>query len=402
MPENRKRVVYLDPSRTDYVIPANALKSSTMSAYQIAENIVDCYKRVYPETLSEAPRFAQIMRNTIVVLVGRGLTLLELEPFLTNARYRYSLLADFPDEQVTRFFSDQYDRWGRDQATFSASSLNKVTAYLFQPSVRASLTATENVLDFRTIIDEGKILICDLGGLTGETQELYGSMLVANWEQASMSRRELREHERKPYLLMIDEFPSFVSRDTKTLARILSEIRKYKCYAALCHQTISQTDSRMQGAIENCDCQMAMKTGRATAYAMAQQLFLPNPDLVKHEVTDEEAKERSHPVFEQLQTQVEMAVQKLMRLQKRHMMVKLAGDDTLYHVKTPTVPPARITHKELAWYIKELLKQIGKPIEEIERERDSRQPQQATLTRTHKPKPVQSSEGWEDKFYEKS
>ena len=399
VPENRARVIYLDPSRTDFVVPTNVLKSSTMTPHKIAENVLDCYKRVYPETLSEAPRFAQIMRNTLVVLASRGLTLLELEPFLTNARFRRQLLANFPDKQVIHFFSDQYARWGRDQSIFVSPVLNKVTAYLFQPSVRAALGASDNVVDFRAIIDQGKILIGDLGGLSGETQQLYGSMLVANFQQAAMSRRGTREGARHPYLLMIDEFPAFVSRDTKTLARILSEVRKFNCYLCLAHQTLSQTDQRMQGALENCDVRLAMATGRGTAHALAQQLYLPDPSLVKHEVHPDH-QERSHPLYEQVQNQIEMAVQQLMRLKKRHMMVKLAGCDKLHHVKTPNVARSRITPAQLQTYKRALLRRVGRSMQELEQERVAREPQMASPPLMTKTAADLSGASWEDAFYE--
>src|SRR6185503_19922977 len=55
-PKNRERVIYLDPSRTDYLIPCNILQSSCNTPYEVAENVVEAFRRVWPETLAEAPR----------------------------------------------------------------------------------------------------------------------------------------------------------------------------------------------------------------------------------------------------------------------------------------------------------------------------------------------------------
>lgn len=104
-PVNRRRVIYLDPSRTDVVVPVNLLRNSVATPYEIAENIVEAFKRVWPETLAEAPRFAQILRNALLVLTARGLTLLELEPFLTHREYRSRLLTNFLDPQVVSFLT---------------------------------------------------------------------------------------------------------------------------------------------------------------------------------------------------------------------------------------------------------------------------------------------------------
>jgi hypothetical protein len=94
--------------------------------------------------------------------------------------------------------------------------LNKVSAFLFQPAVRLSLGAIENRLDFRTIMDRRQVLIVDLGGLTGETQQLYGSLLVTGLEHAAMSRRNQLPEERNPFFCMIDEFPFFCARDSSS------------------------------------------------------------------------------------------------------------------------------------------------------------------------------------------
>src|SRR5438874_9508923 len=49
-PQHQKRVIYVDPSRTDYLIPCNILKSTISTPYEIAENIVEAFRRVWPET----------------------------------------------------------------------------------------------------------------------------------------------------------------------------------------------------------------------------------------------------------------------------------------------------------------------------------------------------------------
>ncbi|MCB0143399.1 MAG: ATP-binding protein [Caldilineaceae bacterium] len=353
-PQNAKRILLLDPSRSDLIVPVNLLKSSFANSYELAENIVEAFRRVWPETLSKAPRFAQILRNTLVVLAENNLSLGELEPFLTQPSLRKNLLAHIADPEIVSFFTNQYNRWGREQVIMAGPVLNKVAAFLFQPPVRQSLSAATNRLDFRTIIDSGTILLADLGGLNGETQQLYGSLLVTSLEQAAMSRRDQDVAERRPFFCMIDEFPFFCSRDASTLARILSEVRKFNCLLGLAHQTVAQTDQRMQGALENAKLKCVFATGRDTANALARQLLLPNPDLIKHEVVDDEAQERSHPLYETLMNQLEMGIQRLMRLKKRHMLVKLPERDTLLLLRTPNAPTKR-THKTTLEQVKSVL-----------------------------------------------
>ena len=397
-PDNRQRVFYVDPARTDYLIPANILRNPHATSYEIAENVIEAFRRVWPETLAEAPRFAQIMRNAVFVLAERGLSLLELEPFLTDPDFRSRLLAGIHDSLVVSFFDQQYDRWGRDQLIMASPVLNKVSAFLFKPQVRCMLGARENRLDFRKIIDSGQVLIVDLGGFNDEeTQRLLGSLLVTNLEQAAFSRRDLPPQKRRPFFCMIDEFPLFCSRDQTSLARILSECRKYRLHLGLAHQTISQLPGeRLQGALENAKLKIIFGTGRQTAQAIVGDLFMPDPSLVKHVVDDETAQERSHPLFETLYNQFEGFTQRIQRLRRRQVLVKLPDQDRVLKLRTPTVPEAHVSRQQLERIKRDLARQAGKPRHELEREISQRFVPTASRTRTAPADPAQREKFWHE------
>jgi hypothetical protein len=364
---NRQRVIFLDPARTDYLMPANVLNCAYTTPHQTAENIVEAFRRVWPETLAEAPRFAQILRNGLMVLIENKLSLAELEKLLTNRTYRATLLTTTTDAEAVAFFTDQYNRWGKDQILMAGSVLNKVSAFLFFPSVRRAFGAADNRLDLRRLMDDGQILIVDLGGLNGETQQLYGSLLVTLVEQAAMSRRTGQT--RRPFFCMIDEFPFFCARDPKTLARILSEIRKFNCFVGLAHQGVSQLDARMRGALENAKLKFIFGTGRETAEALVKDLFMPDLQAVKHEVKDSKAQERTHPVFDPMLEQFERAIQTIQRLREREMWVKLPDREEVIKLKTPDVPDYHVTDAQLAQIKTALAQQVGRPVGELEHAR---------------------------------
>ena len=369
-PSNRQRVIYLDPSRTDYLLPCNILRNPASTPYEIAENVIEAFRRVWPDTLSEAPRFAQIMRNGVLVLVECGLSLLELEALLTHKEFRNRMLAKVKDPLVVSFFKNQFDRWQRDQAIFVSPVLNKVSAFLFQPQVRHMLGANENCLDWRAIIDGGKVLILNLGGFRDEeTQRLLGSLFLTSLEQAAFSRSTQPAHERRPFFCMIDEFPLFCARDQTSLARILSECRKYRLHLGLAHQTIAQLPGgRIQGALENARLKVIFGTGRQTAETIARELFMPDTRAVKHEVRDDSAKERTHPVFDPLIEQFESFTQTLQRLRPRHAVVKLADRERVHHVRIPSVPPSQVSGDHLERVKRALSAAVGKPYAVLEEE----------------------------------
>lgn len=368
--KNRERVIYLDPSRTDYLIPCNILKSSCSTPYEIAENVVEAFRRVWPETLAEAPRFAQILRNGALTLALNGLSLLELEPLLTNKDFRLRLLETTPDPLVVSFFMHQYDKWGREQAIFASPVLNKVSAFLFKPQVRLMLGANENRLDFREIIDSGKVLVVNLGGFHDEeTQRLLGALLITALEQAAFSRSNQAPEARKPFFAMIDEFPLFCSRDQTSLARILSECRKYRLHLGLAHQTITQLPGqRIQGALENAKLKIIFGTGRQTAEAIVKDLFLPDPKAIKHEIEDATVADRTHPLFNPLQEQFEGFVQQIQKQSPQQVLVKLPGTEKVTSARTPMVPQSRISDQRLEEWKRYLARQRGKAYADLEAE----------------------------------
>lgn len=370
-PQNYRRVLYLDPSREDYVVPCNILRNSFCSPYEIAENVVEAFRRVWPDSLSEAPRFAQILRNAVLVLIANDLTLLELEPLLTNKAFRMRMLQKVNDPQVASFFTQQFDAWGkREQPLFISPVLNKISAFLFKPQVRLMLGANDNYLDFRQIIDKGKVLILNLGSFKDEsTQRLLGSLFLTNLEQAAFSRSNLRSSARQPFFCMLDEFPLFCARDSTVLARILSECRKFKLHLGLAHQTITQLpNERIQGALENAKLKIVFGTGRQTAESIVKDLFMPNLRAVKHEVRDAEAQERTHPVFDPMLEQFERFTQMIQRLRRRKALVKLPERERVYRLSVAKVPQVRLRAERLEEIKKALAKMVGKPCATIQQE----------------------------------
>jgi hypothetical protein len=168
---------------------------------------------------------------------------------------------------------------------------------------------------------------------------------------------------------MIDEFPLFCSRDQTSLARILSECRKYRLHLSLAHQTITQLPGqRIQGVLENAKLKVIFGTGRQTAQAIVGDLFMPDPKAVKHQVEDTEAQDRTHPVFSPLTDQFEVETQKIQRLHRQQVLVKLPEHEHVIHARTPVVPPSRISAQRLEEWKRYLVKQRGLAREQIEAE----------------------------------
>ena len=273
---------------------------------------------------------------------------MELPRLLTDKNYRERLLRGVSNRDVVDFFHDRFDRWGRDTPLMIESLLNKATALTLNPYL-APMLGAPSCLSLRDVMDQGKILLVNLRTPDEETRNLLGSLLMTMAEQTALSRESLPKARRRKFFLIVDEFQKFTANEgsATTLAEILSECRKYGLHLLFAHQSWAQlsSHSRLSGALEQAQVQAIFGTGRQTAQALASSLYLPDPNLVKHEVDDPDQQTRSHPLFETIQTQLEMGVQEIMRLKRRQVLVQLPESAKLRRLRTPTVPPSRVSRR---------------------------------------------------------
>jgi hypothetical protein len=132
-PDIRHRLIYVDPARTDYIIPFNVLATQAAHPYDVAAAVLEAFRRTWPECLREAPHFSNIVMAALIVLIENGLTLMHMPRLLTNTDFREQCLERVTDGSIVEFFHDRYDRWGRDAPVLRESTLNKIGAFSLNP-----------------------------------------------------------------------------------------------------------------------------------------------------------------------------------------------------------------------------------------------------------------------------
>ncbi len=337
-----QKVIYFDPTRSDYSLPFNILKS-TQHPYTVAQQVIEAFRRTWPRALDEAPRFTNVALATLLVLIETGQSLIEMPQMLVNRDFRDYLLSQVRDQQVVDFFRTRFAQWGKETAVMIDSVLNKVTAFTFNPHLRHCLGASENRLDFRAIMDEGKVLIVDLGNCDGETRRLVGSLVVTGLEMAALSRKDV-SGKRRPFYLFLDEFQDFCANEgaAKTLAQILSECRKFGLYLHLAHQTLGQIQQRMSSALGNVGIKIVFSVDREDAEVMARKLFSVDTEAIKHDAQTE----TQHPLYSPLAEQWEQAVAAVQALKPRSAFVKRRGKGVV-QIKTEPIQPYSVSETEV-------------------------------------------------------
>jgi hypothetical protein len=363
---NAERVIYCEPGRDDYFIPMNVLASETDKPYTVATNVIEAFQRTWSETLSAAPQFKNVALHCLLLLIEHQLTLAELPRLLMNTEFRTPLLEQSGQEDIVDFFKQRFEQWGREQAVRIESLLNKVTALTLNDTLRMMLGDDENRFNLRKIMDEGKILIVNLGTCDHETRDLLGSLLTVGLEQAAMSRLELQEEDRRPWFCVLDEFQRFVANEgsAQVLAQMLSEVRKMGLRLCLAHQGWHQLgNTRLEGALDQAQIKVIFGSGSKTARVVAEELFMPDPEKIKHEVADPQAQDRTHPQFESLTEQKEMFVQSIHDQKRRQVLVLPPEGREVISLRTIDVPNPRVKPEELDEVKSKLISNVGKEVQ---------------------------------------
>ncbi len=157
----------------------------------------------------------------------------------------------------------------------AAGITSKIGRFLFSASAKGVFEQPHSTINFDEILD-GKILICNFSkGLLGEdTSELFGVAILAKLQLAALRRARLKQADRKPFYLYVDEFQNFA---TPSFVQLLSEARKYKFYLTMAEQSTSQQDDQQMVNIilANVGAVICFRSGNPADEKLVLPLFKP-------------------------------------------------------------------------------------------------------------------------------
>ena len=247
--ERIKDVIYFTGCDTLYPIAFNPLYNvTTEERHLVASNIISTLKRIWIE--SWGPRLEHILRNTILTLTHYPhATLLDIQPLLLDYDFRKKILQFVTDIALLDFWYKEFNAMSPQFKSEAISPIvNKVG--LFQTHIHLRNIVGQEVSSFTIadVMNQKKIFIANLskGHLGEDATTLLGSMLITQFQTASLGRSKQPMHTRTPFYLYIDEMHSFV---TLSFADILSESRKYGLSLFLTHQYIDQLHEDIRKAI---------------------------------------------------------------------------------------------------------------------------------------------------------
>lgn len=277
-PYRRSDVIYFDPLdshalRFNPLIDVPPLHRGTLAA-----RIVEVFRNIWSD--SWGPRLDYILTNAIrLLLENPGSTLVDIPRLLSDDRFRAHLLRRCADPHIKQYWVKEFGGYSdKFRAEAIAPIQNKIGQFANNPILR-DIVGGRSTIDIPKIMNEGKVLICNLSKRMGEEpSHLLGSLLVTAFAQAAEARAELPEDQRGDFTMYVDEFQNYA---TTSFATVLSESRKYRLSLVTANQFLGQVPELLRYAIiGNVGTIIAFRIGAFDAPILSKELGISEDALI--------------------------------------------------------------------------------------------------------------------------
>lgn len=252
-PERIEDVILFDPSDTERPMGINMLDAKTEDQkHLVTASLINLFYKLYDpqRTGIIGPRFEHAVRNAMLTVMSEpGTTFVELVRALTDQNYVQRLLPKVEDPIVRRYWTDEIAQTNDfHKSEVLGYIVSKFGRFVTNKMMRNMIGQSKSSFDFRTVMDEGKILLISLakGKIGEENSSFLGLLMIPRILVAAMSRQDIPQEKRRDFFLYVDEFQNFATPD---FAQILSEARKYRLNLTVANQFIGQIDEEVKNAI---------------------------------------------------------------------------------------------------------------------------------------------------------
>ncbi len=347
-------VIYFNPGDENHIIGFNPLQDiQDDQEHLVVAGLIVTFKKIWMD--SWGPRLEYILRYALLTLCTYPhATLLDVQPLLTDYGFRRWVLSYCTDQYLLSFWYQEFDKYTPQlRAEAISPILNKTGLFTAITKLRNIIGQTTKSFQIQEVMDQGKILICNLskGKLGEDATTILGSVIVNAIQLAALNRASQEEENRKPFYLYVDEMHSFVSL---SIADILAEARKYKLSLFLAHQYMEQVHEKIRYAIfGNVGTMIIFRVGAEDAKQLVQEV---------------------QPVFTE---------EDLINLPRYSMYLKLMIDGATsrpFSASTNSIPIKPYAYKQVT--IRHSREQFGRLREEVENEISNRYKE--TMNNAHK------------------
>ncbi|RJQ24333.1 DUF87 domain-containing protein [Candidatus Parcubacteria bacterium] len=288
-PESRKEdLILIDFLDQDYIIPLNLLHWQTPQERDaIIDDLYGWMDMTYDMHTTGGPIFEQYFRGFMRLLMGdspRSDFIPTMPDFLrifVDRDFRQLCRQNCNDSNV-EFMIESAEKASGDTKLESVAPYvtSKLNRFDLDTNLRRIVGQEKMALDFRSIMDTGKVVLMNLGrGKFGESiAGLVASQIVGRIKSAALSRIDMAEQKRRDFYLYVDEFQNVAS---ESFVSLLSEARKFRLGLVLANQYTDQLEKKKQGSgasvlaavLGNVGTTICFRLGLTDAERMAEVFF---------------------------------------------------------------------------------------------------------------------------------
>lgn len=242
LPGDFRSVVLLNPSQPDFVTGFNPFAAGAGDVSVQVSRRVDATIRPWGATnTDQTPTFGRICRLLYTFMIENRQT-------LPNAAHLLHFKNKGLRDQAAETLNDTFSRaeWEEllditklpEWKNEVLSTKNRLARFVGSRAVRRFMGLQEGNLDLMGIMEEGKILLVNLGAsdyLDREAARVFASLLLNEFFETAMRRATLSPRGDKPqtFTLYLDEFQEYITDD---VAAMLDQVRKGGLHMVLAHQ----------------------------------------------------------------------------------------------------------------------------------------------------------------------
>lgn len=248
-----KDVIYLNPDDINHPIGINLLELPEGASEDdlirekdlVTERVISVLRKVFSDDDTGGHRIEYILRNTIhTAFTVEKASIFTIFRLLTDDKFRKATARNLEEGDLKNFWKNELGKAGEFQRVkMSAGVTAKIGRFLFSAPAKRMLEQDKSTINFDTLMQERKILICNFSkGQVGEdTSALFGTTILAKLQLSALRRARTEQTERTPFYIYVDEFQNFA---TMSFVQMLSEARKYKVFLTMAEQSTSQQDQQ--------------------------------------------------------------------------------------------------------------------------------------------------------------
>jgi hypothetical protein len=297
---NILRAKVLEPEQIVLINPEDIAYPVSLNLFSIGQERLDGYSPLEKERLTNS--IIELYDFVLGSLLSAGMTAKQSVVF----RYVTRLMFHIPDATIhtlrdlmepggtekyrdhiaklegtpRRFFETEFE--SKEFAATKTQVLRRLYGVLENQTFERMFANPQSKFDMFTELNAGKLILINTSKslLKEQGTEIFGRFFVALIAQAAQERAVLRQQDRLPAMIYIDEAQDYFDAN---IGVILSQARKYRVGMVMAHQYLGQLSNGLQEAFEaNTSIKLAGGVSARDARTLASQMHA-TPELIQQQ-----------------------------------------------------------------------------------------------------------------------